>query len=285
MIRVVDLKKSYKEKQALRGITFEVREGEFFGFLGPNGAGKTTAIKILTGQLLPTAGEAAVMGCTPWTSFRRIKPYVGFVPDQANLYERLTIQQNLEFYCRLYDVDFARIDETLERVGLLKEKKTPVKALSRGLKQRTLLARAVLHRPRLLFLDEPTSGLDPASAARIHRLLEELNREGMTIFLTSHNMEEVDRLCHRVAFLNQGTIAAVGEPAALKLEHATKEVRVLVQDDDGTRHERVLPLSGAESAGLIGEWIREGRVLSIHSKEPTLADIFIKVTGKELHDQ
>jgi len=282
MIRVVDLKKSYKEKWALRGVSFEVGEGEFFGFLGPNGAGKTTAIKILTGQLLPTGGEAEVMGWTPWSSIQRIKPFVGFVPDQANLYERLTIQQNLEFFCRLYDVEFRRIDEMLERVGLLKEKKTPVKALSRGMKQRALIARAVLHRPRILFLDEPTSGLDPVSADRIHRLLEELNGEGMTIFLTSHNMQEVDRLCHRVAFLNQGTIAAMGEPAALKLEHASHEVSVLLEGEDGKLEERVLPLSGDESAELIGQWVRAGRVRSIHSNEPTLADIFIKVTGKEL---
>lgn len=282
MIRVLDLRKSYKEKHALRGITFEIREGEFFGFLGPNGAGKTTTIKILTGQLLPTGGDAEVMGARPWREKQRIKRHMGFVPDQSNLYERLTVQQNLEFFCRLYDVDPRRIDELLERVDLIREKKTPVKALSRGMKQRALLARSVLHNPRILFLDEPTSGLDPSSADRIHSLLEELNREGMTIFLTSHNMAEVDRLCHRVAFLNQGSIAAMGEPAALKLQHATNEVRVLVQDDDGELIEEHLPLEGAESAERIAQWIRTGRLRSIHSQEPSLADIFIRVTGEEL---
>src|SRR5690606_24906564 len=138
------------EKHALRGITFEVREGEFFGFLGPNGAGKTTTIKILTGQLTPGGGDAAVMGARPWREQHKIKPFIGFVPDQSNLYERLTVQQNLEFFCRLYGVEPRRIDELLERVDLIRERKTPVKALSRGLKQRALLARAILHRPRIL---------------------------------------------------------------------------------------------------------------------------------------
>lgn len=123
MIRVAGLTKAYnKEKWALRGISFEVQEGEFFGFLGPNGAGKTTAIKILTGQLAPTGGEARVMGWEPWKELARVKPFIGVVPDQANLYERLTLQQNLELYCRLWGLDFKRIDEVLERVGLLKEK-------------------------------------------------------------------------------------------------------------------------------------------------------------------
>lgn len=282
MIQVTGLVKRYKEKEALRGITFEVGQGEFFGFLGPNGAGKTTTLKILTGQLLPTGGDAKVMGICPWLEMRRIKPYIGFVPDQANLYERLTVQQNLEFYCRLYDVDTRRIDEVLERVDLLREKRSPVKTLSRGMKQRALLARAVLHRPRILFLDEPTSGLDPASADRIHRLLEELNREGMTIFLTSHNMQEVDRLCRRVAFLNQGAIAAMGEPAELKLQHATNEVVVRVETAGGTVEEHVLTMSGEESAERIAQWIRRGELRSIHSREPSLAEIFIKLTGREL---
>lgn len=282
MIHVTELAKRYKEKDALRGITFVVEKGDFFGFLGPNGAGKTTTLKILTGQLFPTGGEARVLGVRPWQDMQRIKPYVGFVPDQANLYERLTLQQNLEFYCRLYDVDTRRIDELLERVDLLREKRSVVKTLSRGMKQRALLARAVLHQPRILFLDEPTSGLDPSSADRIHRLLEELNREGMTIFLTSHNMQEVDRLCRRVAFLNQGTIAAMGTPDELKLQHATHEVVVRVQDKDGKMEEHTLPLSGEESAARIAHWIRQGELRSIHSKEPSLAEIFIKVTGKEL---
>src|SRR5690606_16683118 len=153
------------------------------------------------------------------------------------------------------------------RVGLLKEKRTPVKALSRGMKQRALFARAVLHRPRILFLDEPTSGLDPVSADRIHRFLEELNREGMTIFLTSHNMQEVDRLCHRVAFLSQGIIAAVGAPAALKLEHPTQQVRALVEGDDGAPEEQALASNATESAETMGHWLRRGRLRAIHSQE------------------
>lgn len=282
VIDVRGLVKSYKDRKALRGISFQVEEGECFGFLGPNGAGKTTTIRILTGQSLPSGGEAHIMGRHVVRERAQIQPALGVMPDKTNLYERLTVQQNLAFYCRLYGVDPRRIPELLARVGLEKESRTPVKRLSRGMKQRVLLVRSLLHRPRILFLDEPTSGLDPATAGQIHRLLAELNAEGMTIFLTSHNMEEVDRLCHRVAFLDQGEIAEMGSPADLKLKHATDEVKVLVETDAGALEPHTLPLRGEESAGRIAQWMREGRLRSIHSKEPTLADIFIKLTGKEL---
>ncbi|MEW6228216.1 MAG: ABC transporter ATP-binding protein [Bacillota bacterium] len=281
MIEVEGLKKNYGDKAALNGISFEVAPGEVFGFLGPNGAGKTTTIKILTGQIPPTYGRARIMGHDTTKERRAIQHKVGVVPEQTNLYERLTVTQNLELFCRLYDCDLANVDVYLEAVGLLAERKIQVKKLSRGMKQRVLVARALLHHPTLLFLDEPTSGLDPASADGIHRLLRGLNGEGMTIFLTTHNMEEADKLCHRVAFLNAGTISVIGKPSTLKLQYSERKIRVLVRDN-GEVEERVLDTAGEESASLIGEWVREGRLESIHSVEPTLADIFMRVTGREL---
>lgn len=281
MIRVSDLKKSYGDTPALTGINFEVHPGEIFGLLGPNGAGKTTTLKILTGRLLPTYGEAWIDGKNVITEIRTLQKELGIVPEGTNLYERLSIQKNLEFFCRLYDVDTGCVEPLLNQVNLLKEKNIAVKKLSKGMKQRVLLARALLHKPRVLFLDEPTSGLDPASAGDIHQMLQQLNSEGVTILLTSHNMEEVDRLCHRVAFLHGGSIAALGSPEELKLKYTKRQVRVVL-DEHGHLSEKYLSLSGDESGQQIHQWMREGKIRAIHSCEATLADIFMHITGREL---
>lgn len=280
MIEVISLKKNYGNKAAVKDISFKVKHGEFFGLLGPNGAGKSTTIKILTGQLLPSYGQAKILGLDVLNDKEKILPNIGIVPEKSNLYERLTIGQNLEFFCRLYNCDIKNVDYYLEQVRLLKEKKTHVKKLSKGMKQRVLLIRALLHKPDILFLDEPTSGLDPSSAADIHNLLKKLNNEGMTILLTSHNMEEVDKLCHRVAFMDSGTIAEMGQPETLKLKYTNNKMRVMVQTDNFIE-EKILDMRGSENSKILGGWISEGRVKSIHSCEPTLADIFMKVTGRE----
>lgn len=282
MIDVKNLKKNYGEKQALQGIDFEVNSGEIFGFLGPNGAGKTTTLKILTGQLTPTEGTAWIMGKDVLHDRDVLRPELGFVPEKTNLYERLTIGQNLEFYARLYGADLQRVNYFLEQVGLLKEKKTLVKKLSKGMKQRVLLVRSLLHNPKVLFLDEPTSGLDPASANDIYKLLTQMNEENkMTIMLTSHNMEEVEKLCHRVAFLNSGSIVATGSPEELKLQYTNRKMRVLIEVAH-QREEHILDLEGSASAEKLAEWVKKGQVLSIHSLEPSMAEIFLKVTGREL---
>ncbi|MCX7747138.1 MAG: ABC transporter ATP-binding protein [Clostridia bacterium] len=281
MIEVKSLKKTYGNKDALRGISFDIKQGEIFGLLGPNGAGKSTTLKILTGQLLPSYGEAKILGMDTIKERNKLYSNIGVVPENANLYERLSILQNLEFFCRLYNCSPSSIDSYLEQVRLTVDKHTQVKKLSKGMKQKVLLIRALLHNPKVLFLDEPTSGLDPTSADEIHKILRKLNGEGMTIMLTSHNMEEVDKLCNRVAFLNDGKLAEVGLPEELKLKYAEKNVRVLVQEN-GKPEEKVLSIFGEQSAALISGWIRDGKIRSIHSCEPTLADIFMKVTGRDL---
>lgn len=281
LIRVRDLQKNYGDKIALQGISFDVKEGEVFGFLGPNGAGKTTTIKILTGQMPPSSGEAAIMGKNPFNS-GELSMHIGVVPENTNLYERLTVEQNLQFFCRLYGCDTRNIDFFLEQVQLQNEKRTIVKKLSKGLKQRVLLIRALLHNPKLLFLDEPTAGLDPASADRIHKLIIHLNQQGATVFLTSHNMEEVEKLCNRVAFLDQGRIVEMGKPADLKLRYSKGNAKVLLINENNELYEEMIDLHGSESAQILAKWIEEGLVKSIHSNEPTLADIFVEVTGREL---
>ncbi|NLM46011.1 MAG: ABC transporter ATP-binding protein [Firmicutes bacterium] len=279
MIKVLNLSKRYGQKDALKDASFHVSRGEIFGFLGPNGAGKTTTIKILSGQIAPTGGTAYIMDMDVTREQSRIQANMGIVPEKANLYERLTIEQNLDFFCRLYNADRSQIDYYLHRVGLLQEKSTPVGKLSKGMKQKVLLIRALLHKPSLLFLDEPTSGLDPASAATIHTILRQLNEEGMTIFLTSHNMEEVEKLCHRVAFLNEGSIVAAGTPEELKLQYAARQLRVLLE---GEETERILEIDEPQTADAVAAWLRAGKVRSIHSSEPTLADIFVRLTGRDI---
>lgn len=281
MIRVENLKKRYGEKVALKGISFKVQPGEIFGLLGPNGAGKTTTIKILTGQLLPDEGEAKIKGKDPLKDREKLRPVMGVVPEQTNLYERLTIGQNLEFFCRLYNCNLQNVDEYLRLVDLLDERDTQVKKLSKGMRQRVLLIRALLHRPEVLFLDEPTSGLDPSSADNIHRLLTRLNMEGLTILLTSHNMEEVDKLCHRVAFLDKGSIVIMGSPEELKLKYTNRKMKVLIKNGQELE-ERILEMDSEESARLLAEWIQQDRLQVIHSCEPTLADIFVMVTGRDI---
>jgi len=280
LIEVKYLSKKYGEKEALKGISFDVNEGEIFGFLGPNGAGKTTTLKILTGQLSADDGWAKIMGFDVMKEAKKLHAYLGVVPEEANLYERLTVGQNLDLFCRLYGCSIEQTNYYLERVGLIKEKNTQVKKLSKGMKQKVLLVRALLHNPKILLLDEPTSGLDPTSAENIHNLLFELNSEGITILLTSHNMEEVDKLCNRVAILNQGEIVEAGSPLGLKLAHSTRRMRVLIDEGQGLVSKE-LDMDDVESGPILAKWMADGKVRSIHSCEPTLADIFVKVTGRE----
>lgn len=281
MLIVENLKKNYQETNALKGISFSVKKGEIFAFLGPNGAGKTTTINILTGQLQANAGYAVIDGRDVYKKRKEIQPIIGVAPEKTNLYERLTIEQNLMLFCRLYQVDFSNIDKLLKEVDLFDEKDMEVKKLSKGMKQRVLIARALLHTPRLLFLDEPTSGLDPSSADRIHKLLKNLNDQGMTIFLTSHNMEEVEKLSHKVAFIDRGRIVAIGSPEDLKLQYANKKVKIVIEDK-GILNKKELSLNKEEDIKQINDYFNEKIVQTIHSCEPSLADIFVKVTGRDL---
>lgn len=281
MIEVRNLKKQYDTKLAVKDISFRVEKGEIYGFLGPNGAGKTTTVKILTGQLLPSYGEANVMGLDTSRDKMRLHEHIGVVPENANLYERLTVKDNLEFFCRLYNCKRNIIDYYLEQIKLTSEKNTQVKKLSKGMKQRILLIRALLHKPDVLFLDEPTSGLDPTSAAGIHDLLLKLNSEGMTIMLTSHNMEEVDKLCDRIAFIDSGEIVESGTTRELKMKYAENYMKVLLKNGDSIEEQK-LAMFGEDTASRLSQWIMEGRLASIHSSEPTLGEIFMKLTGRKI---
>lgn len=218
-IEVVNLVRDYANQRALNGISFQVAQDEIFGFLGPNGAGKTTTIKILTGQLRPTAGQARVMGHDVVTGREAIQPQIGVVFEFQNLYTELSARDNLNFAAHLYGVPKSRVLEILELVHLNERADEAVKKYSNGMKQRLLIARALLHQPKVLFLDEPTRGLDPNLAREIRAFVRALPAQGVTVFLTTHYMEEADQLCNRVAILDQGQIVALDSPQHLKAKH------------------------------------------------------------------
>jgi ABC-2 type transport system ATP-binding protein len=228
-IEAVDLTRHFNGLCAVDRISFVVELGEIFGFLGPNGAGKTTTIKILTGQLRPTSGKAQVVGCDVVDERQELKPQIGVVFEHQNIYERLSARDNLVFSTRLYGVDKRRVDEVLKQVDLMGRERDKIKTYSNGMKQRLLIARALLHEPRVLFLDEPTRGLDPNVARDIRAIIVDLAKEGVTVFLTTHYMEEADRLSDRVAIIDQGRIVALDTPERLKKQYGDGE-KITLED-------------------------------------------------------
>ena len=277
-VEVKDLEKHYGDVRAVDGISFSVAEGEVFGLLGHNGAGKTTTIRMLTGRARPTAGTATIAGYDVVHQRDEIKPLINAVFEDPNLYERLSGQDNLRLFCKLYEMPAARADELLETVGLTPAAKRKVKTYSSGMKQRLLIARALVNKPRVLFMDEPTRGLDPTSARELRSLVAGLAKQGTTVFLTTHYMEEADELCDRVAFLSQGRIVALDTPRELKLKQGERSAKVLLKD----RSEHEIRLDDPSDAARLDEWMRTGQVLTVHSEEGTLEDVFVAIAGRAL---
>jgi ABC-2 type transport system ATP-binding protein len=278
IIEAQSLKKVFANQSALLDVNFHVKKGEIFGFLGPSGSGKTTTIKILTGQMKQTSGIATVLG-EPVSNMKKgiLRRKIGVLTDNSGLYGRLTIYDNLKLFCELYDVSLKRIDEVLDLVNLKNEKEKVISKLSKGMLQRVTLARTLLHQPELLFLDEPTSSLDPVNAQQIHNGLRELNAKGTTIFLTTHDMNEAELLCDRVAFLHEGKIQVMDEPRKLRRSYSDSTVTVELNNN-----EKVVLKSTAEGARQMFDYMVSNEVVSIHSNEPTLGDIFVEVTGRKL---
>ena len=264
---------------AVEDVSMAFDEGESVAIIGQNGAGKTTLIKILTGQLKPTGGSATVLGRDSCGLGAAEHGKMGVMMDCFGLYERLSAYDNLAFYADIYGVPRGRIADILKRIGLYEARKTAVAKLSKGMKNRLSLARALLNQARLLFLDEPTSGLDPLTAKEIHRLLKEEQKRGTTIFLTTHNMFEAQSLCAHVALLSEGRILERGKPADIcrKYNHLN-QLTVTLQDG-----RRLLLENGGASGALLKEWLEKGLLASIHSTEPTLEGVFIELTGKGLY--
>jgi ABC-2 type transport system ATP-binding protein len=277
-VEVTDLRKHYGAVRAVDGISFAVAEGEVFGLLGHNGAGKTTTIRMLTGRARPTSGRALVAGFDAVADRERVKPLINAVAEDANLYERFPGIENLRFFAALYGVAPSRADELLDLVGLREAAKRKVKAYSSGMKQRLMIARSLINSPRVLFMDEPTRGLDPTSAREVRTLVAQLAREGTTIFLTTHYMEEADELCTRVAFLSQGKVVALDTPRELKLRYGQRTAKVLLRD----RTEHTVRLDDQQDVARLTEWMRAEQVLTVHSEEGTLEDVFVALAGRPL---
>ncbi|BAQ09736.1 ABC transporter [Bacillus sp. OxB-1] len=278
IIEVNGLAKLFANQLAIESVDFQVEKGEIFGFLGPSGSGKTTTIKILTGQLHPTNGEAKVFG-VPVGNMKKpeYRKRFGVLTDNSGLYGRLSIYDNLSLYCDLYGVPTARISEVLDIVNLNEDKKKRVSTLSKGMTQRVTLARALLHEPELLFLDEPTSALDPTNTLHIYEGLRALNARGTTIFLTTHDMQEAETLCNRVAFLNKGKIQLLDTPDKLKKRYSDSTITVELTND-----QKIILPAGTDGAQPLFDLMKTNQVAAIHSNEPTLGDIFVKVTGRKL---
>ncbi|WP_196757314.1 ABC transporter ATP-binding protein [Streptococcus gordonii] len=265
--------KTFGVKIALNKINFEIKEGEIFGFLGPSGSGKTTMINILTGQLVQDGGNSQLLGKDSYSLNSTDLEKIGIVSDKSGFYEKLSLEKNLLLYAKLYGVNLNRVDELLNKVGLLESKSILVEQLSTGMKQRMLLARALINQPKILFLDEPTSGLDPTTSKSIHELLVDLKENGTTIFLTTHDMNEATLLCDNLALLNKGKLIEQGNPADIIQKYNTnKRIKIIYKN----REERIFDFSELTKLNV-------DDIISIHSCEPTLEEIFIELTGEKLN--
>ncbi|SFC88771.1 ABC transporter ATP-binding protein [Clostridium uliginosum] len=278
IISMKKVRKDFNKSTVLKNLNLDIKEGEIFGFLGPSGAGKTTTIKILTSQLIPTSGQVMVLGDEIYVKNLKDFKDIGILSDNSGLYERLTVKDNLMLFANINKLQEKDVDYVLENMNMTEFKNKIVKKLSKGMKQRVMLARAIIHKPKLLFLDEPTSSLDPGTTSEIHRFLRKLNEAGTTIFLTTHNMEEADKLCDRVAFLNEGEIVEIGKPEELKLKYSGDDIQVKLK----SQNKSVIIKNNKEGAEQIKCWMKEEQVLSIHSMEPNLEEIFLHLTGREI---
>jgi ABC-2 type transport system ATP-binding protein len=305
-INAKQLTKYYGDFLAIDQISFTVEHGEIFGFLGPNGAGKSTTIRMLTGISLPSSGSAEIMGYDIVKNPVSAQALMGIVPDISNIYTTLTAWQNLDFTGKLYGIPKTKRDkknkELLERFELFDRKDEKVEGFSRGMRRKICIAMALVNDSKILYLDEPTSGLDVKSVRGIRSLIRMLNDEGLTVFLTTHNLEEANQMCDRIAVINRGRIVATDSPERLKgaikrsqsIELSFKENRI---DSELLRNfsevidiqkigdkVRIITSSPEESLKDIFTWVNEEglSILSINTKGPSLEEAFLEITGSEM---
>ena len=309
LIEINGLVKKYGERVAVQGVSFSIEEGEIFGLLGPNGAGKTTTLSILSTLFPPDEGEVIVIGHDIVREAQQVKRLIGSVPQELALYPTLSAWDNLAFFGRIYGLQGAnlkeRITAVLALVGLTDRATEAVQTFSGGMKRRLNIAAGLIHRPRILFLDEPTVGVDPQSRNFIFEHVERLRAEGMTIVYTTHYMEEAERLCDRVAVMDEGRILALGTTKGLtdmlgggiiyvglpqeSLESLVPAVRGLTQVRMVTREENRLKIETSNARLALLELIelcnaRNFSILSLEMLEPNLEGVFLHLTGKKLRD-
>ncbi|MBD5556548.1 MAG: ABC transporter ATP-binding protein [Roseburia sp.] len=268
----------FTDNWVLNDISFEVQNGNIFGLLGPSGAGKTTLIKLLTGQLWQDRGVAELLGKDTRKLTALEHEQIGAMMDNYGLYDRLSVYDNMSFYADIYHVSRGTIIDTLKSIGLYEARNTAVSKLSKGMKNRLSLARALMNDAKILFLDEPTSGLDPATTKEIHNILVEQKKKGTTIFLTTHNMFEAESLCDYVILLSKGSIIEYGKPADIcrKYNHLNK-LHITLKDG-----REIMLENNSTSASAVKDYLEKNMIDAIHSTEPTLETAFIELTGRGL---
>lgn len=280
-IFVKNLTYRYGNLIAVDHINFEIEAGEILGFLGPNGAGKTTTVKMLTGQLKPQDGQAILLGYDIVKDTEKVQSKIGVCFEQTNLYEQMSAIENLVLFAELFGVKNFDAYNLFKRVGLSGREKDRVSNYSKGMKQRLMVARSIVNSPEIIFLDEPTAGLDPVSSETIGNIILEERDRGATVFLTTHDMWEADKLCDRVAFMNEGKIAALDKPHNLKQQYGKRSL--IAEIAIGNRLEkREISMDSTDTSRNVGELFQKEKVVTIHSEEATLEDIFIQVTGRRL---
>ena len=311
ILEVQNLFKKYGDFTAVKGISFEIKEGEIFSLLGPNGAGKTTTISMLSTLYAPSGGEALIGGHSVTKDPMAVRQLIGVVPQDLALYEDLTARENLEFWGQMYNLSgkqlATRIDEVLAQIGLVEKAKHRVRTFSGGMKRRVNIGVGLLHKPRLLFMDEPTVGIDPQSRRAILDTVLALNQQGMTVLYTTHYMEEAAELSHRVGIIDHGELIALGTQAELTKQVGQTETLILHLGENDDAQSLAAALSGlpgvleasaAEQAvslmtpqaeeilaGVVGKANERGlKIRSIDIREPNLEAVFLHLTGRALRD-
>ncbi len=281
IVEVEGVSYSYGDLLAVNNVSFSLASGRVLGFLGPNGAGKTTVIKMLTGQFDVQKGVVKIFGEKLKKEDSEIRKRIGVCFEEKNLYENMTARENLQFFAKLFGIEKYNFDKALKRVDLAGRGDDRVETFSKGMRQRLMIARALVNTPDILFLDEPTSGLDPTSSQAIREIIKEEVERGATVFLTTHDMHEADQLSDRVAFINEGKIVALDTPENLKIEHGKRSVKIRVRR--GKKIEtKTLSLEGEGVGEKIKSLVDSKKLLTIHTEESNLEDIFIKLTGRRL---
>ena len=280
MIKIDQLVVRYGDFTAVDGLSLSVRPGELFGFLGPNGAGKSTTMKVLIGVLRPSSGTVEIAGCRIPAQLEKIKPIFGYVPDTENHIEEFTGRQNLELFADLYSVSRHVVDEMLLRLELDEAADVLVRGYSKGMRKKLLLARELLHSPKILYLDEPTANLDSHSTELVRRMLRRLTESGVTVFVTTHNMEEVEEICDRVAILSHGKLIECDTPGSLVARYAEHKVVVRYEKDQQSFRE-TLNLAEESERTRLAELVQRGNCTGIQSRDFNFDDVFRKLTGQE----
>lgn len=266
----------YGDFTAVDHLELNIRRGELFGLLGPNGAGKSTTIRVLIGQRTPTAGAVRVLGRDVVREWSAIKPLFGYVPDRENHFEEFSGKRNLEFFADLYRVPRLRVRDCLKLVELDEAGNLPVRSYSLGMRRKLLLARALLHEPQVLYLDEPTANLDIHSAEVVHRILRRRVAEGGTVVLTTHDMDEVEKICDRVGIVCRGKLVALDSPLNLKTAHTERKADVTLAN--GEQH--AFDLDDDDQRANLADVVRTGRAATIKTREFDFHATFLKLTGQ-----